>query len=110
VPRSSVSPARTWQVWHDRAVLHFLTDEPARQHYLRALTAATQSGSIAVIATFAPEGPRHCSGLSVNRYDASELADLLGARRQLVSDDREEHTTPAGAVQPFTWTAFYRQD
>lgn len=102
-------PARTWRVWHDRAVLHFLTDEPARQHYLGALGAATTPGSIAIIATFAPDGPQQCSGLPVDRYDTADLAGLLGAEWQLLSDHREEHITPGGAVQPFTWAAFRRQ-
>jgi hypothetical protein len=101
-------PQRTWRCWHDRAALHFFTTPTARDAYLRCLHAATTTGSIAVIATFAPDGPEHCSGLPVARYDARQLAELLGYAWQLVAVDRELHTTPAGTVQPFTWTTSRR--
>lgn len=101
-------PARTYRVWHDRAVLHFLTDDHSRQSYGHALGAATEPGSLAVIATFAPDGPQRCSGLPVCRYSAEELADLLGEAWQLVGADREQHRTPGGTLQPFTWAAFRR--
>ncbi len=101
-------PARAYRVWHDRALLHFLTAGEARRRYLDVLTAATSSGAVAVLATFAPDGPQQCSGLPVTRYDAAELAALLGQRWQLVASEREEHVTPAGAVQPFTWATLRR--
>lgn len=102
-------PDRTWNVWHDRAVLHFFTTGADRDRYLHALDDGTEPGSLAVLATFAPDGPQHCSGLPVERYDAAGLSALLGRGWQLVADSREEHTTPGGAVQPFTWAAFRRQ-
>lgn len=102
-------PARTWRVWHDRAVLHFITDQAARKQYLNTLAAATEPGAIAVLAAFAPDGPQQCSGLPVDRYNSTDLVDLLGPRWQLIHEDREEHTTPTGAIQPFTWTAFHRR-
>lgn len=101
-------PARSYDVWHDRAFLHFLTTRSERRRYLEALHAATSPGSVAVLATFAPDGPDHCSGLPVERYDADALARLLGADWPLVTSEREEHVTPAGVVQPFTWAAFRR--
>jgi trans-aconitate methyltransferase len=101
-------PQRTWRVWHDRAVLHFFTTPTARDAYLGCLHMATTPDSIAVIATFAPDGPEHCSGLPVARYDARQLAELLGHAWQLVAVDRELHTTPSGTVQPFTWTTSRR--
>jgi methyltransferase family protein len=101
-------PARTWTVWHDRAVLHFFTEDLHRSQYVRCLKAATTAGSIAVLATFAPDGPAQCSGLPVTRYDATGLAELLGADWDQVSHTREEHVTPSGAMQPFTWAAFRR--
>lgn len=104
----SWQPARSYRVWHDRAVLHFLTDQPSRQRYLHALTAATEPGSLAIIATFAPDGPQHCSGLPVRSYSADDLTNLLGEPWQLINADHEQHTTPAAAVQPFTWAAFRR--
>ena len=102
-------PNREYRIWHDRAVLHFLTTDAAREQYLRTLDAATPEAAVAVIGCFAPDGPQYCSGLPVARYDADALAGLLGGSWQLVADAREEHSTPAGAVQPFTWTAFRRR-
>lgn len=104
------APGRTWCVWHDRAVLHFFTTDIDRKHYLRALNTATEPGSLAILATFAPPGPEQCSGLPVARYDPHQLAELLGPTWQPFTDTHEEHTTPAGTVQPFTWTAFRRQN
>jgi Methyltransferase domain len=104
----SWQPERSYQVWHDRAVLHFLTADDARRHYLHALHASTTAGAVAVLGTFAPDGPQRCSGLPVGRYSAGELAVLLGDQWIPVANDREEHVTPAGAVQPFTWAAFRR--
>jgi hypothetical protein len=101
-------PSRTYQVWHDRAVLHFLTADADRQSYLDTLTASTAAGAAAIFATFAPDGPRQCSGLPVARYSAHDLAALLGDRWTSVVDDREEHVTPAGAVQPFVRAVFRR--
>ena len=99
---------RTYQVWHDRAVLHFLTAEYARRRYLDVLHASTAAGAVAVFGTFAPQGPQQCSGLPVTRYSAGDLAVLLGDQWAPVADDREEHVTPAGAIQPFVWAAFRR--
>lgn len=102
-------PQRTYRVWHDRAVLHFLTTDQARQQYLAALDAATGPGAVAVIATFAPDGPERCSGLPVIRYGPHDLAGLLGgAGWSPIADDREEHATPTGAIQPFSWVALRR--
>jgi trans-aconitate methyltransferase len=101
-------PSRTYRVWHDRAVLHFLTAASDRQCYLDTLTASTAAGAVAVVATFAPDGPQQCSGLPVARYSAGDLAVLLGDRWAAVADDREQHVTPAGAVQPFVWMVFRR--
>jgi trans-aconitate methyltransferase len=102
------APRRRWDVWHDRAVLHFFTTPGERERYLRALARATTEGSVAVVATFAPDGPRSCSGLPVARYDAAQLADLLGRDWTQVMEDREDHVTPDGSKQPFTWAAFRR--
>jgi trans-aconitate methyltransferase len=104
----SWTPRRTWKAWHDRAVLHFFTRDEDRRRYVAALNAATPPGAISVIATFAPDGPTQCSGLTVARYDATQLSELLGPAWTLVAETREEHTTPTGVVQPFTWAAFRR--
>lgn len=100
---------RHYRVWHDRAVFHFLTNDEAKQHYLRTLAAATEEGSLAVIGCFAPDGPTQCSGLPVARYDAVGLAETLGSRWTPLVEALEEHRTPGGAVQPFTWVVFRRE-
>jgi trans-aconitate methyltransferase len=102
-------PPRCYQAWHDRAVFHFLTTGEHRQHYRRALDAATVPGAVAVFGCFAPDGPQHCSGLPVARYSPAQLARQLGANWRMVSRDRDEHLTPAGAIQPFTWITLRKQ-
>ena len=102
-------PRRCYQAWHDRAVYHFLLTDEHRQQYLHALDTATAPGAIAVFGCFAPDGPQHCSGLPVARYSPAQLARQAGAKWLLISQDREEHITPAGTIQPFTWIALRRQ-
>ena len=99
----SWQPERTYAVWHDRAVLHFLTTDEDRRAYLRALHAATNVGSVVVLAAFAPDGPDRCSGLPVRQYDAAGFADLLGDAWAEVDHWARSHTTPWGAAQAFTW-------
>ena len=101
-------PVRCFAAWHDRAVFHFLTTEPDRQGYRRALEAATAPGAVAVVGCFAPGGPLQCSGLPVARYAPGDLAAELGPDWALVAEDREEHITPNGLTQPFTWIAMRR--
>jgi hypothetical protein len=102
------APARTYGLWHDRAAFHFLVDAADRRRYLEVLDAAVGSLGAVIIATFAKDGPDHCSGLSTSRYEPAELAALLAAGFELVEQRREEHLTPGGAVQPFTWVALRR--
>jgi hypothetical protein len=86
-------PSRRYQAWNDRAVYHFLTLDEHRQQYLRSLDAATAPGAAAVFGCFAPDGPRHCSGLPVARYSPAMLGRQIGAKWLLISQDREEHIT-----------------
>jgi hypothetical protein len=102
-------PERRYRVWHDRAVFHFLTVPSDRRQYQHVLAAATEPYAIAVFGCFAPGGPRQCSGLPVARYSPAELADQLGVEWKLISQDHEEHVTPAGILQPFTWAALRKQ-
>ena len=102
-------PERRYALWHDRAVFHFLISAEDRRQYVRTLEAATEPGTVAVFGLFAPDGPQRCSGLPVARYGAQDLAGELGSGWKLISQDREEHRTPAGAIQPFTWAALRRQ-
>jgi SAM-dependent methyltransferase len=103
-------PARKFGIWHDRAVFHFLTEPKQRVAYRRALKEGLTSGGLAIVATFALDGPEQCSGLPVQRYDPANLADALGQSLQLIEGWREEHVTPWGAKQSFNWCAFRRTD
>jgi trans-aconitate methyltransferase len=105
----SWSPPRTYAVWHDRAVFHFVTAEPDKHRYLTTLQSATRTGSAAIFGCFAPDGPDSCSGLPVSRHSADDLAATLGDDWALIAADREHHQAPAGGTQPFTWTAFRRR-
>ena len=102
-------PERSYQVWHDRAVLHFLVDAADRRQYLAALRSALAPGGDLVLETFGPDGPLKCSGLEVQRYSVETMAELLGAEFELKSDDIELHRTPSGGQQQFLCTRWRRQ-
>ncbi|HXE27037.1 MAG TPA: class I SAM-dependent methyltransferase [Stellaceae bacterium] len=102
-------PQRTWKVWHDRAVFHFLTESEAQDAYIAALKRGTAAGSSVIIATFAPNGPERCSGLPVQRYSPATLATRLGADFALYAEDEESHATPFGTTQQFQYAAFRRR-
>jgi SAM-dependent methyltransferase len=96
------TPMRRYRLWHDRAVFHFLTDAAQRAHYRDLLLDALDDGGHALIATFAPDGPTHCSGLPVAHSDPESLASAFGPDLTVVRSAREVHLTPVGAEQPFT--------
>ncbi|MGI5487119.1 class I SAM-dependent methyltransferase [Microtetraspora malaysiensis] len=97
------NPERRYRIWHDRAVFHFLTRPGDRAVYRAVLRRALEPGGRIILAAFAPDGPTHCSGLPVARYSAEELAAELGDAFIVTGTRTEQHHTPAGAVQPFTW-------
>jgi Methyltransferase domain len=99
------SPQRRFGLWHDRAVYHFLVDDEARERYRTTLAASLVPGAAVIVATFAADGPEVCSGLPTRRYSPEELASAFGPGFRLVTTRREEHRTPGGVVQPFTWVA-----
>ena len=98
-------PQRRFDLWHDRAAFHFLVEGDDRERYMATLRSAIQPGGVVIISTFAPDGPEFCSGLPVARYSADSLESVLGSPFVVVETRREEHSTPGGAVQPFTWVA-----
>ncbi|MHB8430033.1 MAG: class I SAM-dependent methyltransferase [Acidimicrobiales bacterium] len=100
-------PERAYYLWHDRAVLHFLTGEDVDRYSATLRRAVGPEGSV-VLATFAPDGPERCSGLPVTRYSFRELAMVLGDGFEVVGQRREVHRTPGGVEQPFTWLAARR--
>lgn len=102
-------PSHSYDVWHDRAVFHFLTDREDRLRYVAAATSALKPGGAIVIATFALEGPERCSGLQVARYDAELLAREFGDAFSLVSAVHDVHRTPSGEEQRFTYAVLRLQ-
>jgi ubiquinone/menaquinone biosynthesis C-methylase UbiE len=97
-------PSRTYDVWHDRAAFHFLTDAADRQAYVANLERAVTPGGHAIVATFAPDGPERCSGLPIKRYDPQSLAETVGPGFVLVDSRRHVHTTPWGSTQAFQFS------
>ena len=100
------TPARSYDIWHDRATFHFLVAEDDRAAYLARLGSALRPGGHAIFATFAPDGPERCSGLPVMRYDSQRLGQALGPRFRSVSTLRHEHVTPWGSRQAFQYSVF----
>jgi 2-polyprenyl-3-methyl-5-hydroxy-6-metoxy-1,4-benzoquinol methylase len=90
-----------YDVWHDRAVFHFLTAREHRAAYVRQVGQAVRPGGHVIVSTFGPEGPTKCSGLDVVRYDADSLHDQFGVRFRLVDSSKELHRTPFGTTQQF---------
>lgn len=99
-------PARVYDIWHDRAAFHFLTDANDRAAYIARLGRGLRIGGHAIIATFAPDGPEKCSGLPVARYNSASLGQTLGAAFWLVHTERHEHATPWGSRQAFQFSVF----
>lgn len=96
-------PQHAYDLWHDRAVFHFLTDPGQRQAYVSAVLRAVKPGGHVIVATFAEDGPSECSGLPVMRYDAGGLHAEFGAPFTLLRHEREEHHTPFGSTQKFIY-------
>lgn len=96
-------PESGFDVWHDRAVLHFLTDPAQRAAYVAQATRCVRPGGALVVATFAADGPQQCSQLDVTRYSAADLAALFDAGFEAVASEREIHSTPSGAQQAFQY-------
>ena len=102
-------PTKNFDLWHDRAVFHFMKTDDDKAAYLRAIADAVRPGGIAIIGTFAEDGPTQCSGLDVSRYSPSQLASVFSEFFELDASESEEHITPWGAVQHFTWVTLHRK-
>ena len=96
-------PQHAYDVWHDRAVFHFLTRAEDREAYVQAVLHAVKPGGLVIIATFAEDGPTTCSGLPVMRYSAHELHAQFGEPFELLGHEREAHRTPSGKEQQFIY-------
>jgi len=96
-------PRNYYDVWHDRAVFHFLTNEEDRRAYVERVTYSMKVGGHVIVATFGPEGPTKCSGLDVVRYDADALHEEFGKKFRLLKSRTEVHKTPMGTEQQFLY-------
>lgn len=103
-------PPDRFALWHDRAMLHFLTDSEQRNAYRNNLLQSLQPGGYVIVGVFAPEAPEKCSGLPVQRYDAVGLAEFLGDKFELVHHDKELHVTPGGVEQMYVYCLFRRSE
>ena len=101
-------PDHPWDIWHDRAVFHFLTDQRDRLAYKATLLSTLAADGVAVIATFGPNAPELCSGLPTMRYSPEQLARELGEDLTLTADELEQHRTPRGEIQEFIYCSFRR--
>jgi 2-polyprenyl-3-methyl-5-hydroxy-6-metoxy-1,4-benzoquinol methylase len=102
IARVELEPA-AYDVWHDRAVFHFLTAARDRVAYVRQVASAVKPGGHVIVSTFGPEGPAKCSGLDVVRYDAESLHNEFGVHFRLLESSRELHRTPFGTTQQFLY-------
>jgi SAM-dependent methyltransferase len=98
----------SFDLWHDRAVFHFMVVEGDRRRYMDLLARTVPAGGFVIMGTFAPDGPERCSGLDVCRYDSGELSGQLGAGYELIDETARTHVTPRGVDQRFTHALFRR--
>lgn len=96
-------PPSAYDVWHDRAVFHFLTTPGDRVAYVQQVSRAVKPGGHVIVSTFGPEGPTRCSGLEVVRYDADSLHREFGVQFRLLGSSKEFHQTPFGTIQQFLY-------
>lgn len=103
---TAYAPGQTFDIWHDRAVFHFLTLDRDRECYLKVLNKALKPGGHVIIATFSDSGPNQCSGLDIVRYNPETLSQALGPTLRLVETLTEDHHTPNGGLQQFVYCRF----
>jgi ubiquinone/menaquinone biosynthesis C-methylase UbiE len=102
-------PKAAFELWHDRAVFHFLTEEAQQQTYLEKITQSLAPNGHLIIATFASDGPLQCSGLDVMRYDVESLERFFGNDFALLASASESHLTPWASEQKFIYCHFQRK-
>ncbi|HND66359.1 MAG TPA: class I SAM-dependent methyltransferase [Candidatus Obscuribacter sp.] len=96
-------PSQRYDVWHDRAVFHFLTTSDERSAYVKQVANSVKPGGHVIVATFGPQGPEKCSGLTTMRYDANSLHKEFGPKFKLIESATELHATPFGTMQQFLY-------
>jgi len=97
---------RRYSIWHDRAVFHFLTDQEDRHIYGLNLRKALEPGGFLILSAFAKDGPTRCSGLDIRQYECEDLVEELGGSISLVDRAKEDHVTPFGKIQKFSYCFF----
>jgi ubiquinone/menaquinone biosynthesis C-methylase UbiE len=102
-------PENDFDIWHDRAVFHFLTNAQDRAQYVRAVSHSLKTGGHLIMATFASDGPTQCSGLDVVRYSAASLRAEMGGDFELINSLHETHPTPFGTEQKFIYCYFQKR-
>lgn len=102
-------PAHSFDLWHDRAVLHFLTEPEGMRKYVNCLREALKPGGYAIIGTFSPEAPPRCSGLPLERYTIEAMQELLGKEFTLQRHHKELHVTPGGTEQMYLYCQLQRE-
>lgn len=102
-------PSQSFDVWHDRAVFHFMNSDEDVDAYVRTAANAVRSNGLIVLGTFAEDGPLQCSGLEVRRYSVERLVEVFSEFFTLVSSESEEHITPWGTTQHFNWVVLRRK-
>jgi RimJ/RimL family protein N-acetyltransferase/2-polyprenyl-3-methyl-5-hydroxy-6-metoxy-1,4-benzoquinol methylase len=105
---TAYKPSHPWDIWHDRAVFHFLVDMGDRQSYVQAMRRFLSPSGVVVIATLGPDGPKKCSGLDVQLYTPKMLSEVFGSGFVLLESYVEMHRTPSGADQQFVYCVFRR--
>lgn len=100
--------AYAYDIWHDRAVFHFLTTPEERQAYIKTVLRSVKPGGHVIVATFAEDGPTQCSGLPVIGYNADQLHSVFGTSFKLLEHEKEEHLTPSGVIQKFIYCHFQK--
>lgn len=102
-------PDAAYDIWHDRAAFHFLTDATDQRAYVDVMAKALKPAGMAIIGTFALSGPEKCSGLPVARHDAASLAEIFGSSFRLLRSEPHRHVTPWKSVQEFQFSIFEKQ-
>ena len=106
---SNFIPEEKYDLWHDRAAFHFLTEETQVQNYLKTLENSINPGGYVILGTFSEKGPKKCSGLKIKQYSIAEMSSLLSDNFHKLRSENIDHITPTGAVQNFTFCSFQKK-
>ena len=106
---SGFVPKEKYDLWHDRAAFHFLTEKTQVQNYLKTLENSINHGGYVILGTFSEKGPTKCSGLEIKQYSIAEMSSLLSDNFQNLHCENIDHITPSGAVKNFTFCSFQKK-